>query len=108
MGGAAAVGGRSIRYIVRLPLGAMKARLGGRESVQEEKLLPKFDYYIEESFPDVVVLLRQDGAFAAAFSAKVATTEGILKAAKEDYRRLLEANADLLGLREDGERKRSA
>jgi hypothetical protein len=74
----------------------------------EEKKLPKFDYYLDESDPDVVILRRQDGAFVAAFSARGATTEGILEAAKEDYGRLLEANADLLGLREDGERKRSA
>jgi hypothetical protein len=74
----------------------------------EEKLLPKFDYYLDESDPDVVILRRQDGAFAAAFSARGATREGIVEAAKEDYRRLLEANADLLGLREDGARKRSA
>jgi hypothetical protein len=74
----------------------------------EEKKLPKFDYYLDESDPDIVLLRRQDGAFAAAFSASGATTEGILKAAKEDYGRLLEANADLLGLREGGKRKRSA
>jgi two-component system, NtrC family, sensor kinase len=37
----------------------------------------------------VVVLRRQDGAFVAAFSALGATTEGIVEAAKEDYRQLL-------------------
>jgi hypothetical protein len=74
----------------------------------EEKMLPKCDYYLDESDPDIVILRRQDGAFAAAFSASGATTEGILEAAKEDYGRLLEANADLLGPREGGERKRSA
>jgi len=84
----------------------MTARLGA-ESV-EEKRLPKFDYYLDESDPDIVVLRRQDGEFVAAFSAKGATTEGILEVVKEDYGRLLEANADLLGLREDGDRKRSA
>ena len=36
----------------------------------EEKLLPKFDYYLDESDPDVVVLRRQDGTFAAALSAR--------------------------------------
>jgi hypothetical protein len=55
-----------------------------------------------------VILRRQDGAFVAAFSAIGATREGIAEAAKEDYRRLIEANADLLGLRGDGDRKRSA
>ena len=54
---------------------------------------PKFDYYLDESDPDVVVLRRQDGAFVAAFSARGATREGLVKAAKEDYRKLL------LGLR---------
>jgi hypothetical protein len=55
----------------------------------EEPKLPKIDYYLDESDPDVVVLRRQDGAFVAAFSARGATTEGIVEAAKEDYRKLL-------------------
>jgi hypothetical protein len=55
-----------------------------------------------------VILRRQDGAFVAAFSAIGATREGIAEAAKEDYRRLIEANADLLGVRGEGDRKRSA
>jgi hypothetical protein len=54
-----------------------------------EEMLPKFDYYLDESDPDIVVLRRQDGAFVAAFSALGATTEGIAEAAKEDYRKLL-------------------
>src|SRR5919107_3012719 len=52
-------------------------------------MLPKFDYYLDESDPDIVVLRRQDGAFVAAFSARGVTTEGIAEAAKEDYRKLL-------------------
>ena len=59
----------------------------------DEEMLPKFDYYLDESDPDIVVLRRQDGAFVAAFSARGVTTEGIAEAAKEDYRKLL------LGLR---------
>jgi hypothetical protein len=59
----------------------------------DEPKLPKFDYYLDESDPDIVVLRRQDGTFVAAFSALGATTEGIVEAAKEDYRKLL------LGLR---------
>jgi hypothetical protein len=55
----------------------------------EEPKLPQFDYYLDESDPDVVILRRQDGAFVAAFSARGATTEGIVEAAKEDYRQLL-------------------
>jgi hypothetical protein len=75
----------------------------------EEALLPKFDYHIDESDPDVVVLRRQDSAFVAAFSAKGATREGILEAAREDYRGLIEANADFLNLQgEDENQKRSA
>jgi PAS domain-containing protein len=54
-----------------------------------EPKLPKFDYHLDESDPDVVILRRQDGAFVAAFSARGATREGIIEAAKEDYRKLL-------------------
>ena len=46
---------------------------------------PKFDYRLDESDPDVVVLRRQDGSFVAVFSARGATREGILEAAKVDY-----------------------
>jgi hypothetical protein len=38
--------------------------------VEDEPLLPKFDYYLDESDPDIIVLRRQDGAFVAAFSAR--------------------------------------
>ena len=85
----------------------MTAELGV-EIVEDEPLLAKFDYYLDESDPDIVVLRRQDGSFVAAFSALGATREGIVEAAKEDYRRLLEANAECLGLLEDGDRQRSA
>jgi hypothetical protein len=34
----------------------------------EQLLLAKFDYYIDKSDADVVILRRQDGAFVAAFS----------------------------------------
>ena len=75
----------------------------------EELSFPKFDYYLDESDPDVVILRRQDGSFVAAFSARGATREGILEAAKEDYGRLIEATSDpFLGLGGDGERNRSA
>jgi hypothetical protein len=74
----------------------------------EELSFPKFDYYLDESDPDVVILRRQDGSFVAAFSAQGATREGILEAAKEDYGRLVETNADPLGLRGDGDQKRNA
>jgi hypothetical protein len=80
----------------------------GRVVSKDELLLPKFDYYLDESDPDIVILRRQDGAFAAAFSARGATKEGIAESAKEDYGKVLEANADALGLRESSNRKRSA
>ena len=71
-------------------------------------MFAKFDYYIDESDPDIVLLRRQDGSFVAAFSARGATREGIVEAAMEDYLRLMEANTDLLGLRGAGDRERSA
>jgi hypothetical protein len=46
-------------------------------------------YFIDESDPDFVVLRRQDGSSVAVFSAMGATREGIVEAAKDDYRRLL-------------------
>jgi hypothetical protein len=61
-------------------------------------LLPKFDYHLDGSDPDVVVLRRQDGAFVAAFSARGATDEGVLEAAQDDYRALIREHAGLLGL----------
>jgi hypothetical protein len=74
----------------------------------EVKMLPKFDYYIDKSDPDIVVLRRQDGSFVAAFSARGAKREGFVEAAKEDYVKLIEAKAESLGLREEGGRRRSA
>jgi hypothetical protein len=54
----------------------------------DEEILPKFNYYIDKSDPDIVVLRRQDGSFVAAFSARGATREDITEAAKVDYRQL--------------------
>jgi hypothetical protein len=48
-----------------------------------------FEYHLDESDPDIVVLRRQDDTVVAAFSARGFTTEGIIEAAKEDYRELL-------------------
>jgi hypothetical protein len=58
----------------------------------DELKFPAFNYYLDESDPDVVVLRRQGGAFVAAFSASGITKEGIVEAAKEDYRALLRAH----------------
>jgi hypothetical protein len=52
----------------------------------EEALHPKFGYHIDQSDPDLVVLRRQDSAFVSAFSAKGATGQGILEAAREIHR----------------------
>jgi hypothetical protein len=41
----------------------------------------------------MVLLRRQDGSFVAAFSARGATREGIVVAAREDYAALLWENA---------------
>jgi hypothetical protein len=75
-----------------------------------EEMLPKFDYYLDESDPDVVVLHRQDGAFVAAFSARGVTKEAIVEAVKEDYGALLEEHASSLSLNEseDQDRKKDA
>jgi hypothetical protein len=50
-----------------------------------------------------VTLRRQDGAFVAAFSARGLTREGIVEAAKEDYRQLVEAYGARQGQEEDTE-----
>jgi hypothetical protein len=56
----------------------------------QELLFPSFNYYVDESDPDIVILRRQeDDSFVAAFSARSATKEGVIEAAKEDYRGLL-------------------
>ena len=47
-------------------------------------------YYLDESDPDILILRRQDGTFVAAFSAGGATRKGIVEAAMDDYKRLLE------------------
>jgi hypothetical protein len=62
----------------------------------DELKLPAFKYYLDESDPDIVVLRREDEAFVAAFSARGVTKEGILEAAREDYRALIEAHKDSL------------
>jgi hypothetical protein len=73
---------------------------------KEEILFPQFEYHLDESDPDVVILCRQDDAFVAAFSAGGATSEGIIEAAKEDYRALVRVQWALQG--QHTERHRSA
>jgi hypothetical protein len=62
----------------------------------KELLFPKFDYYLDESDPDIVILRRQDGSFVAAFSTSGATREGIDEAAREDYWELIQAHTNVL------------
>ena len=69
---------------------------------------PRFDYYMDESDPDIVVLRRRDGTFVAAFSAQGATIEGIMEAAGEDYQQSMEATEESPDYGEDGHQKRSA
>ncbi len=56
----------------------------------QELLFPSFNYYLDESDPDIVILRRQDDSVAAAFSARGATKEGVIEAAKEDYGELMQ------------------
>ena len=56
---------------------------------EEDPLFPKFDYHLDESDPDILVLRRQDGSFVAAFSVRGVTQASIVEAAREDYRELL-------------------
>ena len=58
---------------------------------KRETVLPKFDYYLDESDPDILILRRQDGSFVAPFSAQGASKEGIMQAAQEDYRAVVHA-----------------
>ena len=70
----------------------------------DEEMLPKFDYYLDDSDPDILELRRQDGSFVAAFSAQGVTREGIVEAAKEDYWKLIESHALSMDLREEDRR----
>ena len=68
---------------------------------EEGKGLPKFNYHLDASDPDVAVLRRQDGWFVAAFSARGATREGIQEAAIEDYAKLVETFSDCMDSQEN-------
>ena len=64
----------------------------------EELTFSTFDYYLDLSDPDVLILRRKDGSFVAAFSARGATEGGIIEAVEEDRRELIRARTNLLGL----------
>ena len=74
---------------VSQPLGPM----GDPDQEEEPLLFPSFEYYLDESDPDIVVLRRQYGWSVAAFSAIGATSDGIVEAAREDYAALDGENA---------------
>jgi hypothetical protein len=76
-----------------------KHTVGGHP--MDEMRLPKFDYYLDELDPDILVLRRQDGSFVAAFSARGATRKGIVEAAENDYRALIQEHADSLTHQQD-------
>ena len=75
----------------------------------EDPKLPSFNYYLDESDPDILILRRQDGSFVAAFSSTGATREGILEAARADYRGSIRARTRYPPVGQpSGERERSA
>jgi hypothetical protein len=79
-----------LKDILESPAGLQPEELRGREHQDEEDFLfPSFTYYLDESDPDILILRRQDDTFAAAFSARGATREGIIEAAQDDYRELV-------------------
>jgi hypothetical protein len=80
--------------LLKTPAGSQPLEpMGGPHKEEERLLFPSFDYYLDESDPDIVVLRRQDGSYVAAFSAIGATREGIVEAARENYAALLGENA---------------
>jgi hypothetical protein len=83
------------------------AREGQREVSTEEFLFPLFEYHLDESDPDIVVLRRQDDAFVAAFSARGVKRESIVDAARKDYCKLVQVHMARQLLRK-GEEHRSA
>jgi hypothetical protein len=56
----------------------------------QDVLFPSFNYYLDDSDPDIWILRRQDDSFVAAYSARGATKESIIEAAREDYRQLIQ------------------
>ena len=58
----------------------------------EELLFPLFEYHLDESDSDIVVLRRQDDAFVAAFSARGVKRESIVDAARKDYCKLVQVH----------------
>ena len=79
-----------LEAILGSPAGHQPVELrGGPHQEEEDLLFPSFNYYLDESDPDILILRRQDDSFVAAFSARGATREGIIEAARDDYRELV-------------------
>jgi hypothetical protein len=76
--------------------------------VEDEPLVPKYDYYLDESDPDILLLRRQDGSFAAAFSAQGATRGASGRPPRETTGGCSRRTRSALGLLEDDDRQRSA
>jgi hypothetical protein len=62
------------------------------KATAQELLFPAFNYFLDESDADIAILRCQDSSFVAAFSAGAATQECIVEAAKEDYRKRVDAH----------------
>ena len=62
----------------------------------QEFHFPSFNYHLDESDPDIVILRRQDDTFVAAFSARGATREGIVEATEQDNAAVLRENSSSL------------
>jgi hypothetical protein len=66
---------------------------------------PRFDYYVDESDPNILVLRRHDGCFVAAFSARGATREGIIEAAESCEQNVSSSGVEVRPSRLSGPRR---
>lgn len=83
----------ALQAVLDIPDGRQAEELrDGPHQDEEDLLFPSFNYSLDESDPDIVVLRRQDDTFVAAFSASGVSKEGIVEAAREDYWELLRAH----------------
>ena len=71
-------------------------------------MFAKFYYFLDEWDPGHSCPAPPRRRLCGSLQRSGATREGILEAAKDDYWRVLEANAESLNLREEGARQRSA
>jgi hypothetical protein len=64
----------------------------------EKLTFSTFDYYLDQSDPDVLLLRRKDGRSLQRSARGVSQRGGIIEAVKEDRRELIRARTNLLGL----------